>query len=708
MADITFSTRNSNDLYYCEQLGSSVTACSSGTTYIVRWNAEGTNSWVRSRAFTTGDYDVSNITIRVTDCNTRLNGYGSPSFGISTSKQQPTGNNVVPSCSWSGSDTTNSTSEGGGYNCYSVTLSVNMKARTTYYLYLYTQATSTSSSVGWQCLSHPSSSSDTRTTTVDLIFNTKTESIPTYALTLSKGTGISSVSGAGSYESGTSVTISATPSTGYNFTKWTNSSGTSVSTSSSYTFSMPAAATTYTANATKKTYTVSYNKGTYGTGTNTSTTKTYGTALTLSGAIFTRSGYTQTGWASDAAGTNFVYATGGSYTTNAAVTLYPYWTREIYTLSINPNGGSMYNGDSKTSSTFTTEFAYDVKTYMGNLNSSASFEPNNSPTKPGYTLSSFTFSGGSGQINTAGDTFYFMGESPEAASSTANTTNTYIFNGNYVGNVTATANYTANTYYVQYDANGGSGTMDNSTHTYGSASYLTANAFTYAGYIFSGWNTAANGSGTVYEDKAVVSTLTTVNKGTVVLYAQWGSGTYSISFDLKGGSSYGADFSTMTCTVGQSYTLPTGDLYKTKYTFAGWDTSSAASTVVYTDAATITDIASAGSSITLYAVWIPKTLTLVYNSNDGQSLTSTQTCDFSNAVSYATLPTSWTREGYSAVGWGLTASKVDYLFGQSITTDMGYEDGDTVNLYCIWTERDPWTLSVINIYIPDQGGWIAF
>ena len=75
-----------------------------------------------------------------------------------------------------------------------------------------------------------------------------------------------------------------------------------------------------------RTYTVSYNKGANGSGTNTSATKTYGTALTLKGAIFTRNGYTQTGWSTSDGGSK-VYNLSGSYTTNAGVTLYPYWEK---------------------------------------------------------------------------------------------------------------------------------------------------------------------------------------------------------------------------------------------------------------------------------------------------------------------------------------------------------------------------------------------
>ena len=45
----------------------------------------------------------------------------------------------------------------------------------------------------------------------------------------------------------------------------------------------------------------------------------------------------------------------------------------------------------------------------------------------------------------------------------------------------------ANTYTIKYDANGGSGTMSNTTCTYGSNCTLRTNAFTKTGYTFAGW-----------------------------------------------------------------------------------------------------------------------------------------------------------------------------------------------------------------------------
>lgn len=81
------------------------------------------------------------------------------------------------------------------------------------------------------------------------------------------------------------------------------------------------------------TYTVSYDKGTYGTGDNATATKTEDVVLTLSGAIFTRSDYTQTGWSINADGSTKDYDLEGNYTANADITLYPYWTHG----NVNPN-----------------------------------------------------------------------------------------------------------------------------------------------------------------------------------------------------------------------------------------------------------------------------------------------------------------------------------------------------------------------------------
>ena len=78
----------------------------------------------------------------------------------------------------------------------------------------------------------------------------------------------------------------------------------------------------------------------------------------------------------------------------------------------------------------------------------------------------------------------------------------------------ASLGFTSTYYTVTFDANGGSGTM---TPEVGNGpTNLTTNAFTYTGYTFTGWNTAADGSGTAYADGATFPF--TAN---ATLYAQW-------------------------------------------------------------------------------------------------------------------------------------------------------------------------------------------
>lgn len=71
-------------------------------------------------------------------------------------------------------------------------------------------------------------------------------------------------------------------------------------------------------------------------------------------------------------------------------------------------------------------------------------------------------------------------------------------------------------YTITFDANGGSGTMDNQDIFYNCATALNSNAFTKDNYIFSGWNTEPDGTGMPYSDKQKVTDI-----GTTILYAQW-------------------------------------------------------------------------------------------------------------------------------------------------------------------------------------------
>ncbi|MFA5574619.1 MAG: InlB B-repeat-containing protein [Brumimicrobium sp.] len=83
--------------------------------------------------------------------------------------------------------------------------------------------------------------------------------------------------------------------------------------------------------------------------------------------------------------------------------------------------------------------------------------------------------------------------------------------------VTYTMSPSGPSHDVIFDANGGTGTMANQTIAEGGSANLNSNTFTRSGYVFAGWNTNADGSGTSYADGDNFN----MGSADVTLYAQW-------------------------------------------------------------------------------------------------------------------------------------------------------------------------------------------
>lgn len=110
---------------------------------------------------------------------------------------------------------------------------------------------------------------------------------------------------------------------------------------------------------------VTYQPGTNGSGNAVTDIKFYNDALTLRGALFTRTGYTQVGWVTVDGGEK-VYGFGDVYTKNEALTLYPVWNTNKYTITFDTAGGS--------------EIAPITQDYGTNITAPAD------PTREGYTF----------------------------------------------------------------------------------------------------------------------------------------------------------------------------------------------------------------------------------------------------------------------------------------------------------------------------------
>ena len=93
-------------------------------------------------------------------------------------------------------------------------------------------------------------------------------------------------------------------------------------------------------------------------------------------------------------------------------------------------------------------------------------------------------------------------------------------------NKTLTISIKSPKYTISFDANGGTGSMDDQEFTYGVSQALTSNTFTNSGYSFTGWNTAEDGTGTAYTNGQSISNLSSVDGDTITLYAQWVNDNY--------------------------------------------------------------------------------------------------------------------------------------------------------------------------------------
>ena len=179
-------------------------------------------------------------------------------------------------------------------------------------------------------------------------------------------------------------------------------------------------------------YEVIYLPGTYGTGSAVTDMKPHNNILTLRGALFTRAGYTQVGWATVDGGEK-VYDFEDIYTKNEALTLYPVWNTNKYTITFDTNGGS--------------EIAPITQDYGTQIAAPAN------PTRKGYT-----FKGWDKEI-------------PETMPAE---------------NITVKAQWKINQYTIAFDTNGGS-EIAPITQDYGTEITAPDNP-TRKGYTFKGWD----------------------------------------------------------------------------------------------------------------------------------------------------------------------------------------------------------------------------
>ena len=137
----------------------------------------------------------------------------------------------------------------------------------------------------------------------------------------------------------------------------------------------------------------------------------------------------------------------------------------------------------------------------------------------------------------------------------------------FMSNVNKVNQFTiAGTYTIHFDANGGTGTMQDQKVYATQTVNLNSNTFTNSNGSFDGWNTASDGNGTDYANGASVTDIAQPGS-TITLYAKWTTSDYTITYNLDGGT---VATSNPTSYNSSTATFTLNNPTKEGYTFKGW------------------------------------------------------------------------------------------------------------------------------------------
>ena len=178
------------------------------------------------------------------------------------------------------------------------------------------------------------------------------------------------------------------------------------------------------------------------------------------------------------------------------------------------------------------------------------------------------------------------------------------------GNVTLYAVWTANSYTIHYDANGGQNAPEDQHCEYGQSVTITSKKPTMTGFVFKGWSRDKNAAAAAYVSGETVKNLVTDEGGSVTFYAVWDEDSFGLKYNANGGTN--ASSKVVYYEYNESgRTLSNNKPTRTGYYFLGWSYA-ADEGVVYSSGQTLTvsqinDMymrsLSSNKTLTLYAVW---------------------------------------------------------------------------------------------------------
>ncbi|WP_170841411.1 InlB B-repeat-containing protein [[Clostridium] fimetarium] len=300
------------------------------------------------------------------------------------------------------------------------------------------------------------------------------------------------------------------------------------------------------------------------------------------------------------------------------------WTANTYTVTFDVNGGVLSNNSK-------------VVTY------DSTYGELPDPTRTGYTFG--------GWYTTKSD----------GSNIVANTT-VVITNDQ-----TLFAHWTANTYTVTLDVNGGDVLADDSKSVTYDSTYGILPEVSRTGYTFSGWYTAISGGNKIVETDQV-----SIIAGQR-LYARWTANEYAIAFNGNNATSGSMNNQGMAYDLNENLNLNT--FARTGYRFVGWATTSEGA-VVYSDGISVLNLtATNNGTVTLFAQWTIESYSITFNSNGGSSVLAIIGRYYNAAISAPSAPT---RSAYEFGGW-YTDSSFETLYIFDLMPANSFQ------LYAKWT-----------------------
>jgi len=410
----------------------------------------------------------------------------------------------------------------------------------------------------------------------------------------------------------------------------------------------------------------------------------YGTSIIS--PVPTKTGYSFAGWDKEIKST--MPAENLTYTAN--------WTPKTYNVTLNPNGGTISNGNigeytygvgallpvDVIRQGYTFNGWYDgetkveriLETDLGDKSYLAKWSVNS------YNITYYNMDGAVNHENN--DDVYIFG----IGLTLGNPTKTgYDFLGWYqdgtfsnsitsisnsdMGDIDLYAKWSAKVYSVDLITDGGTlSPVSNITfYTYGSVVLLpTSDKISKEGYTFDGWS----------DGDRIVTEIPLDSMGDKSYTAIWSIVTYGISYVLDGGENSGDN--------PDSYNINSGNIHladpeKSGHVFLDWYKGPGFVTPAGSPAI------SGGSTgpVTFYAKWRSSSYTVVFNANLGTGNMPSQ--PFNVGEEKALSLNSFTREGYSFAGWATSINDGKAYDNEARVVNLTQTDGGVVNLYALWT-----------------------